>query len=77
MVFLAKRMLDLQEQFLYKNLPGVIDIGYHYTDERNLEHIRTNGLLTKSDREEKKVEAKPKGVSYLWNSTSSVIFNCN
>ena len=55
MVFLAKRMLELQHEFLRNSKGGYIDIGYHYTDAYNLKRIRTNGLLTKKDRQEKEV----------------------
>jgi hypothetical protein len=55
MVFLAKQMLDLREEFKKKNLPSSIDVGYHYTNQSSMSHIRTNGLLTKADRESKSV----------------------
>jgi hypothetical protein len=55
MVFLARQILDLQDEFKAKNLPSYIDIGYHYTNQNSMPHIRTNGLLTKADRESQKV----------------------
>ncbi|KAL7554867.1 hypothetical protein ACHAWF_018412 [Thalassiosira exigua] len=85
MVFFAKDMLDLQQQFLQKQIPGdigassvlrqilcvkfhvravtphVIDVGFHYTDRRNVDKIRTHGLLTKGERDNQKVQAAPKG----------------
>ena len=55
MVFLAKQMLDKREEFKEKNLPSSVDVGYHYTSQSAMSHIRTNGLLTKADRESRKV----------------------
>ena len=40
---------------------GGADIGYHYTDQRNMDNIRTHGLLTKAERDTNKVTAAPKG----------------
>ncbi|KAL7524685.1 hypothetical protein ACHAXR_001548, partial [Thalassiosira sp. AJA248-18] len=61
MVFFAKNLLVLQEEFMGKNISGYIDVGYHYTDQRNMTNIRTHGLLTSSDRQTNKVKATPKG----------------
>ncbi len=50
MVFLAERLLRLQAQFREQGIDSRVDIGYHYTKLENLERIRTDGLLTHSDR---------------------------
>ena len=55
MVFLAKQMLDKSEEFKKNNLPSSVDVGYHYTNQSAMSQIRTNGLLTKADRESRKV----------------------
>jgi hypothetical protein len=57
MVFLARQMLDLQDEFKKKSLPSSIDVGYHYTNQSNMKNIRENGLLTKADREIKNVRS--------------------
>ena len=61
MVFLAKQMLDLREEFKAKKLPYRIDIGYHYTNASNMAEIRTNGLLSKADRESRSVKSNFNG----------------
>jgi deltex-like protein len=63
MVFFAKNMLDLQEEFIRKGVSGYIDVGYHYTVGRNMDNIRTHGLLTSSDRQTNQVQAIRKGGS--------------
>ena len=57
MMFLTRQMLDLRDEFKTKNLPWYIDIGYHYTNQNNMAYIRTNGLLTKADRDSQKVKS--------------------
>lgn len=96
MVFMAKNMLDKQEEFIHNQISGYIgvscdllffslfchyrafaqrlcglflllflgwteDVGYHYTDQRNIVNIRTHGLLTSAERQSNKVQAAPKG----------------
>lgn len=96
-------MLDLQQEFIGKNIPGYIgmhhaiilfafylafyardsikyfvfsnhfpDFGYHYTDPKNMNNIRTHGLMTLSDRTKSKVTATPRGrydpISMLLNA---------
>jgi deltex len=49
-VFLAEKMLELQETFKKEGKPSHVCIGYHYTASANLDTIRTDGLLTVDDR---------------------------
>lgn len=41
MVFLTERMLDIQDIFCLEGKPTHVDVGYHYTRNQNLDHIRT------------------------------------
>ncbi len=50
MVYLVEKMLDQQSVFISQGIPLYIDIGYHYTNPSKMDAIRTNGLLTKSER---------------------------
>ena len=60
-VFLAERLLQKQEEFKANGIPFHVCIGYHYTDERNMNDIRTNGLMTKAERDTKNVTVASKG----------------
>ncbi|KAL3944015.1 MAG: hypothetical protein SGBAC_001925 [Bacillariaceae sp.] len=51
MVFLAKNLLEKQAGFLGSGCSAFVDIGYHYTNDANLSSIRTNGLMTKNERD--------------------------
>ena len=48
---------------IFLNILTHKDIGYHYTDQRNLVHIRTHGLLTKAERKENKVHSTKQNAS--------------
>ena len=66
-----KFIFQYAEQHFHKHLFSEIicfiyimwgaDIGYHYTDQRNMDNIRTHGLLTKAERDTNKVTAAPRG----------------
>jgi hypothetical protein len=64
MVFLAERMFDKQDEFRKANKPVTIDIGYHYTTTLSLGRIKTDGLLTKSERATSNIGAKNHGSVY-------------
>jgi len=65
LVWFAKQMLGLQKEFAESKLPTAVDVGYHYTEGKNLPHIRTHGLLTKGDRKAKSVaSAKDHGTTF-------------
>ena len=55
MFHFAKAMLELQQEFLQKNINGFIDVGYHYTSKKHMANIRLHGLLTKKDRDSQQV----------------------
>eukprot|EP00578_Thalassiosira_sp_NH16_P011193 CAMPEP_0181108426 /NCGR_PEP_ID=MMETSP1071-20121207/17624_1 /TAXON_ID=35127 /ORGANISM="Thalassiosira sp., Strain NH16" /LENGTH=744 /DNA_ID=CAMNT_0023192029 /DNA_START=36 /DNA_END=2270 /DNA_ORIENTATION=- len=61
MVFFAKNMLDKQGEFIREQISGHIDVGYHYTEQKNMANIRTHGLLTKNERQTNNVKAVLKG----------------
>jgi hypothetical protein len=73
MVFMAEKMLAAQERFQKSNKPTHVDIGYHYTREENMEQIKTDGLMTRSDREANNICVQSNGESlgdgvYLGNN---------
>jgi len=51
MVALAERMMDAQNTFREKNRPILVDLGYHYTQDRNMDNIRQDGLMSFAERE--------------------------
>jgi deltex-like protein len=53
MVCMAEKMLAAQERFKTSNKPTHVDIGYHYTYTEYIGRIKTDGLLTRSERETK------------------------
>jgi len=57
-------MLEVQIEFRQLGLPCTVDIGYHYTRKNNIARIRTDGLLSKSEREAKNVESAFNGEIY-------------
>jgi len=61
MMFLMERMLELQLQFLAEGKPTQIDIGFHDTTPENLASIRTEGLLTKAERDSNNVQSHYNG----------------
>lgn len=61
MVWMAERIFALQEDFRSEGLPTNVDIGYHYTCSENMQYIRKDGLLTKSDRESRGLYTKHNG----------------
>ena len=63
MVFLAEKFMDCQWQFAQNKKPGQHDslnvsIGYHYTSVANLSSIRTEGLLSHTERVRNNINAK-------------------
>jgi len=61
MVYLAERLLMAQEDFQNRKMPSKVDIAYHHTQSSNLETIRTNGLLSRREREERNIYSKFNG----------------
>ena len=62
-VFLAERLLKLQEDFQGENIPHHVDIAYHHTIRENLGTIRTTGLLSRSERNEKQIVTRCNGAA--------------
>jgi hypothetical protein len=61
MFFLAQKMFEKQQEFRAAKKPWQVDLGYHFTDKKNLASIRAEGLLSNHEREAKKV--KPTEIS--------------
>jgi len=57
MVYMAERLLETQQDFMDTNIPSYVDVGFHYTSPNNMDAIRENGLLTKSERSHRNVQA--------------------
>lgn len=56
MVYMAERLLETQQDFVDTNIPSYVDVGFHYTSPDNMDAIRENGLLTKSERSHRNVQ---------------------
>ena len=63
-IFLAERLLKAQKDFKGRGLPYTVDIAYHHTQSINLATIKTDGLLSRVEREEKGINSKFNGSSY-------------
>jgi deltex-like protein len=62
--YMTLNLLETQEDFLASNIDGTVDVGYHYTSNANLKDIRTNGLLTKNERQQQGVTAAAHGAYF-------------
>jgi Ring finger domain len=51
LVFVAERFFRTVEMFHSHGKPCHVDLGYHYTRSANLDRIRTDGLLSRHERE--------------------------
>ena len=49
MVLMVERMLKTRTKFHEKGYSTIVDMGFHYTSQRNMENIQTNGLLSKKE----------------------------
>ena len=63
MVPMAEKFLAAHAQFQDNGKPLQVDIGYHWTATANLAKIQTDGLLTKAERDAKKIDAPYNGSS--------------
>ena len=63
-VFLTERLLATQVAFWNAGKPYKTDIGYHYTSEANMSRIKTDGLLSKAEREQLNIQAAYHGSSF-------------
>ena len=64
MVFLMERMLKTQATYKSLGYSSHVDTGFHYTSEGNMAHIRTNGLMSKSERSSQQITAGSHGSVY-------------
>ena len=61
---LFERLLKTQRKFKANGLPSKVDIGYHYTEERNMKTIQTSGLLTRAERTSKRIFPTSNGIFF-------------
>ena len=64
MVALTERLLEMQAKFCELGRPHEVSIGYHYTKSANMSRIRTNGLLSRSEREARFIHTITHGSLY-------------
>lgn len=64
MVFLAEKLFATQEAFAREGKPVHVDIGYHYTKSANIHRIRTDGLLSKAERQAANISSTSNGATY-------------
>jgi hypothetical protein len=67
MVGFALRLLEKQEEFRKAGKPVVVDLGYHYTEQSNMENIRTGGLMTRTERENQHITVARINGSFFGN----------
>ena len=63
-VYLAERLLMTQKDFKDRNVPWRVDIAYHHTQSINLKTIKTNGLLSRQEREDRNICSKFNGIAH-------------
>ena len=63
MVPMAEKLIATQDEFRRQGKPVHVDIGYHWTRPENMTRIQTDGLLTKAERDSKKIHAHYNGSS--------------
>ena len=64
MVFLAEHLFQTQQQFREQGLPSAVDLAFHYTSKENMSRIRTDGLLSKAERESMNIRSAFNGEVY-------------
>ncbi|GKY93856.1 E3 ubiquitin-protein ligase dtx3l [Mayamaea pseudoterrestris] len=64
MVWFVERMLLKRDEFQAAGMSTALDCGYHWTRAENLEKIQTDGLLSKKERTERKIESHYNGSQY-------------
>jgi hypothetical protein len=67
MVGFVLRLLEKQEEFRKAGKPVVVDLGYHYTEQSNMENIRTGGLMTRTERENQHITVARTNGSFFGN----------
>lgn len=69
-VFLAECLIHLQKLWKSVHANNIsqrsarVDVGYHWTRPENLDRIRTNGLLTKKERDMEGIQSRHNGSRY-------------
>lgn len=64
LVFLVERFYEKLADFRREGKPIDVDIGYHYTQRSNMLRIRTDGLMTRAEREENQVQSRFNGATF-------------
>ena len=63
-VYLTERLLKAQRDFQNRKVPCHVDIAYHHTRFENLDTIKTDGLLSRTEREQHKIYTNFNGSAY-------------
>lgn len=64
LVFLAERLFEKQDEFIQAGKPSHVDIGYHYTHSSNMDRVRTDGLLSNAERQERNIRSRWNGATF-------------
>lgn len=62
--FLAERLLEAQMEYKCRGINCYVDIAYHHTRSENLSTIKTDGLLSRNEREGKLIFSHFNGNTY-------------
>lgn len=60
----AERMFEIQKDFQRQGKDVHVDIGYHYTQLDSMDRIRTDGLLTMTERQAANIVSRSNGASF-------------
>jgi deltex-like protein len=58
MVFLAEKLMECQEEYSKSNKPTHVSLTYHFTNEKNLQSIRQDGLLSYAERRANNIQTQ-------------------
>ena len=64
LVWLVVRMIKKQQVFKAANIPTTVDLGYHWTQLKNMKMIKKCGLLSERERNELRVQAQHNRSTY-------------
>ena len=65
MIVHVERLLARQDDFRESNKPILVDIGYHYTNQRNIESIKTKSLVTRQELLEQGIHSRSSRVAFF------------
>jgi hypothetical protein len=64
LVYLTEKFLRKQAALRVQNRPTTVTLGFHFTTSTNLSQIRSNGLLTKQERQDRNIHSTFNGSVY-------------